>query len=67
MRIMVPKNALLTASTAGIESFIEDGERVFAFTLATPVGATTSKVIRYTIDVPGCDGSIPTLEWYRQP
>ncbi len=63
----MPPSATLIGATAGTETLTENGQKEFAFTLVTPLSATSSKTIRYSVDVPGCDGSTPLLEWYRQP
>lgn len=67
VRLFVPPTSLLTGSVAGITLTPGKENSEIAFTLATTPGATTSKIVRYTIRDPWCDGSLPILEWYRQP
>lgn len=67
MRILVPKWATLTGSTAWITSTDLEYAREFAFSLDTPIGWTASKTFRYTLNLPGCSSGINPIVWYRQP
>ena len=67
MRILVPKSATLTWSTAWVRSSDLDIAREFAFSLDTPIWWTASKIFRYIVDIPGCHSSGYQASWYRQP
>ncbi len=67
MRILVPKSATLTWSTAWVRSSDLDIAREFAFSLDTPIWWTASKTFRYIVDIPGCHSSGYQASWYRQP
>ncbi|GAB0174501.1 MAG: hypothetical protein HHAS10_03800 [Candidatus Altimarinota bacterium] len=66
IRLLVPITSSLTGSTAGIETTATTDYREYAFTLETPLGATTSKNLTYVTQVPGCQKT-EELSWYRQP
>ena len=67
MRIYVPKGSTLTGSSLWIESVEKPEATVFTWIQETPVGASSSKTLRYELTLPNCDGKIPETEWYRQP
>lgn len=66
IRLLVPVSSSLTGSTAWIETTATTDYREYAFTLETPIGATTSKNITYITQVPWCKKT-EGLSWYRQP
>lgn len=35
--------------------------------METPVGGTTSKTLRYTVDIPDCTNVNTDIVWTRQP
>lgn len=67
MRILVPKSATLTGSTAWVTVSELDKAREFIFSLDTPIGWTASKTFRYIVDIPGCTLKTYPVSWYRQP
>lgn len=67
IRILVPKSATLTGSTAWITTTDLPYAREFAFSLDTPIGWTASKTFRYIMTIPGCSSPMNTVSWYRQP
>ena len=67
MRLYVPKGSTLTGSTVWVDIIDKPEATVFTWLLETPVGASTSKTIRYVTDVPGCSEGDAYLTWYRQP
>jgi hypothetical protein len=67
MRVLVPKSASLTGSTAGIMIADTPTAREITFSLDTPVSATASRSIRYIVDIPGCEDQKYPVSWYRQP
>lgn len=67
MRLYTPKGSALTGSTIGIETVEKDDSTVFTWLMETPVGASTSKTIRYTTPIADCQTFTGWLNWYRQP
>lgn len=67
MRVLVPKSASLTGSTAWVTVSQLDRAQEFVFSLDTPIGWTASKTFRYMVDIPGCDRKAYPVSWYRQP
>ncbi len=68
IRVYTPSGATLTGSTAGITAVPSAEKNEFSFTLETPIGGTTSKILRYEITFPDCiDSKSDIVRWYRQP
>jgi hypothetical protein len=67
IRLMVPRSATLTGSTAGLTLVDRDYGKEISLTLETPPSATTSKTFRYTLKTPECSGTLPLVSWKRQP
>jgi Protein of unknown function (DUF4012) len=67
MRVLVPKSAALTGSTAWVTMDDTPTAREIVFSLDTPVGSTASKIVRYTVDIPWCSRWVYPISWYRQP
>lgn len=67
IRVYVPLGATLVG--AGPDIAVENSEyaTVFSTLIETPVGASTSKSWRYTLDIPSCDSYTGSVEWTRQP
>jgi hypothetical protein len=35
--------------------------------METPVGGQTSKTLRYTVEIPGCESAKTNVVWWKQP
>lgn len=66
-RLYVPRSATLAFTGADITLTENEDVKVYSFMLETNPGATTSKTLRYTVDVPNCDTTDASLSWTRQP
>lgn len=66
-RVYVPKSATLAFTGADITEMENDDARVFSFMIETPVGTTTSRTLRYSVDIPECNTVSTELDWTRQP
>lgn len=67
IRVLAPLHAILTGSTSGIENGATPEYREFSFTLETPIGAISTKTLRYQIEFPWCAEEKEIVSWYRQP
>lgn len=66
-RLYVPLSSTLAFTGADITTTENENARVYSFMLDTPVGGTTSKTLRYTVDIPQCESADMSVEWTRQP
>jgi hypothetical protein len=66
-RLYVPRSATLAFTGVDITTTENENARVYSFMLDTPVGGTTSKTLRYTVDIPQCESADTSVEWSRQP
>jgi hypothetical protein len=67
IRILAPLGASLTGATNGIEISKTPVSTEYAWTLETPLSGTSTKILRYTLTLPGCEPSVIKADWYRQP
>lgn len=68
IRVYTPSGSTLTGSTAGTTVASSGDKTEFSFTLDTPIGGTTSKILRYDVTLPDCiDSKSDIVRWYRQP
>ncbi len=66
-RLYVPRSATLAFTGADITTTENENARVYSFMLETSPGATTSKTLRYTVDIPNCESVDTSISWARQP
>jgi hypothetical protein len=67
-RLYVPRSATLGFTGADITTTENEDAKVYSFMLETPVWGSTSKTLRYTVDIPNCESVADTsVEWTRQP
>lgn len=66
-RLYVPKSAILAFTGADITTAENEDAKVYSFMLETPVWGSTSKTIRYTVDIPNCESTDTSVGWTRQP
>lgn len=66
-RLYVPRNSTLAFTGSDITTTENEHAKVFSFMLETPVWWSTSKTIRYTVDIPNCNTDSTSLSWTRQP
>lgn len=66
-RLYVPKSATLGFTGADITTTENEDAKVYSFMLETPVWGSTSKTLRYTVDIPNCEAVDTSIEWTRQP
>jgi hypothetical protein len=67
-RLYVPRSATLAFTGADITTTENDVAKVFSFMIETNPWSTTSKTLRYTVDIPNCESVADTsVEWTRQP
>ena len=67
VRVYVPLGATLIGAGSDITVATNEYATVFSTLIETPVGASTSKSWRYTLDIPQCDSYTGSVEWTRQP
>ncbi len=67
VRVYVPLGATLIGVGSDITVATNAYATVFSTLIETPVGATTSKSWKYTLDIPQCDSYSGSVEWTRQP
>lgn len=67
MRVYVPLGSSLVGSGSDITATSNDHATVFSTLIETPVGSTTSKSWKYTLDIPHCIDYDNKIDWTRQP
>lgn len=67
VRVFVPIGAKIVWVGWDITTTTNENATVFSTLIETPVGATTSKSWKYTLDIPNCVNYDGSVEWTRQP
>lgn len=67
VRVFVPLGATLVWTGRDITTTNNDNATVFSTLIETPVGSTTSKSWKYTLNVPNCIDYNGKISWTRQP
>ncbi|MBC7498070.1 DUF4012 domain-containing protein [Candidatus Gracilibacteria bacterium] len=67
VRVYVPLGSTLIGAGSDITVTSSEHATVFSTLIETPVGASTSKSWRYTLDIPACESYTGSVEWTRQP
>lgn len=67
VRLYLPLGARLAFTGGSISSTTNEHATVFSFTLDTNVWQTSTKTIRYALDIPQCQTKDVTPRFFRQP
>ncbi len=67
VRVFVPLGALLIGAGSDIAVTSNDTATVFSTLIETPVGGSSSKSWKYTLDIPNCANYDGKVQWTRQP
>lgn len=67
VRVYVPLGSTLIGAGGDISTVSNDVSTVFSTLIETPVGTTTSKSWKYTLNLTSCDSYTGSVEWMRQP
>lgn len=67
VRVYVPLGATLVGAGSDITVTSDTHATIFSLLIETPVGASSSKSWKYTLDIPQCQSYTGLVEWTRQP
>lgn len=67
VRVYVPLGARLAFTWGSISSTQNEYATVFSFTLDTDVGQSSTKTLRYALDLPECQKKDTTVHFFEQP
>ncbi len=67
VRVYVPLGSSIIGNGWDIKTISNEYATVFSLLIETPVGATSSKSWKYTLNIPNCANYNNQIEWIRQP